>query len=471
MTDIVDLSSLVVADNNGRGLFEDSLDQVFRKTLTCDVDGDGDEDVISQATGGLRSAVQPMVMENLDGLGNFGPMRALNVDSGGALLVACLDMQGDGLPDLVFRSVSDEPFNVTWHLNMNSSILERFSQEATVTLHFEVSGRRVTQLEVSDINADGLVDVVVAGRQKNVTNPITMLHQAFGGLAVGPGNTTMYFFTPWTNVSGTFGSLQDISDFALGDIDANGYTDLIMSRKDSFGCNGSTPHSVWFPGRPEGLQLTEFHCIQPSLEGSIFSIVDLDLDGDSDILKREGGRLMQYVNRPTGVLIFQEVVPAGLRGDYRLGSFSVTDCDNDGRKTDLVYMVQLSNGSTPVIACLTQTTSGTWNFSKTVEIEGNSLVSPELAQLPEDALNSLPVYQIPVIQFGSKATEPLSTPRSIVLLQNSKYLSIARRMYDGDADSLEVAGACAHTSVCMHATCIAVPFESADPLSCYVDPY
>ncbi len=78
----------------------------------CDVDKDGDMDVLSVS----ESDHTIGWFENLDGKGAFGERRTITSDAMGAHSAETADLDGDGDPDLLTTSVFHE--NVAWHRNL-----------------------------------------------------------------------------------------------------------------------------------------------------------------------------------------------------------------------------------------------------------------------------------------------------------------------------------------------------------------
>lgn len=76
-----------------------------------DIDGDGDLDVLSAALDDDTVAWY----ENLDGLGNFGPMRVITTLANIATMVRTADIDGDGDKDVL--SSSDQDNKVAWYEN------------------------------------------------------------------------------------------------------------------------------------------------------------------------------------------------------------------------------------------------------------------------------------------------------------------------------------------------------------------
>ena len=81
--------------------------------MLADLDGDGDQDVLSASVGDDKIAWY----ENTDGLGTFGPQQVITTSVAGAMAVYTADLDGDGDVDVLSASLGDN--KVAWYENMN----------------------------------------------------------------------------------------------------------------------------------------------------------------------------------------------------------------------------------------------------------------------------------------------------------------------------------------------------------------
>ena len=167
-----------------------------RDVYAEDLDGDGDMDVIAASTADDRV----IWFENLDGLGNFGPLKVINSNANGVISIRAADIDGDGDKDVIAAIFGDG--KISWYENMDG--LGNFSPEKIVT---SLSlGVRIIQ--TADIDKDGDLDIVYASAGDDIIGWC----ENIDGL-------------------GTFGTRQIITDEVMGSgavcvADLDGDTDL-----------------------------------------------------------------------------------------------------------------------------------------------------------------------------------------------------------------------------------------------------
>ena len=121
-----------------------------RAVRVSDLDGDGDLDVLS------ASSVEPMVSwyENVDGQGSFGPRRIITDLADGAVSVHAADLDGDGDEDVLSASTRD--WKVAWYENLDGQ--GSFGPQRIITDVAYTS----TCVHASDLDGDGDLDVLSA---------------------------------------------------------------------------------------------------------------------------------------------------------------------------------------------------------------------------------------------------------------------------------------------------------------------
>lgn len=115
-----------------------------------DIDGDGDVDVLS-ASGGDDKIVW---YENTDGLGNFNPEHIITNLTNGASSVYTSDIDGDGDVDVLSSSAIDN--KIAWYENLDG--LGNFGNQQIIT----TSAINAYTVYASDLNNDGKIDVLSA---------------------------------------------------------------------------------------------------------------------------------------------------------------------------------------------------------------------------------------------------------------------------------------------------------------------
>jgi uncharacterized repeat protein (TIGR01451 family) len=121
---------------------------------SADIDGDGDEDVLSASDIDDKIAWY----ENLDGLGNFGAEQIISTDADGARAVTAGDLDNDGDMDVISASEGDG--KIAWYENQNG--LGGFSSQKIISLDVEFAKSVFT----IDIDNDGDMDVISSGSDK-----------------------------------------------------------------------------------------------------------------------------------------------------------------------------------------------------------------------------------------------------------------------------------------------------------------
>ena len=167
-----------------------------RDVYAADLDGDGDMDVIAASTADDRV----IWFENLDGLGNFGPVKIITSSANGVIAVRAADIDGDGDNDVIAAIFGDG--EISWYENVDG--LGNFGAEKVVTS--QSLGVRIIQ--AADIDKDGDLDIVYASAGDDIIG-----------------------WCENTDGIGTFGTRQIITDEVMGAgavfaADLDGDTDL-----------------------------------------------------------------------------------------------------------------------------------------------------------------------------------------------------------------------------------------------------
>ena len=242
----------------------------------ADLDGDGDLDVLASATDAYASRV--VWFENLDGEGQFSPLREITADVVSPRSAQAVDLDGDDDLDVVVVSIFDN--RVTWYENTDG--LGAWGSQQIITLDAEGPWA----LEIADLDADGDPDVVVGSFFDNEIS-----------------------WFPNTTGEGDFGPQQIISTIAQGpealeaaDLDGDGDLDLVSASLVD-------DKIAWYENTDGQGTFAEQQIIEswaPGASGVVAA--DLDGDGDPDLLASmyDVSRVTWYRNEST---------PA-LRGDF-----------------------------------------------------------------------------------------------------------------------------------------------------------
>ena len=190
---------------DGKGTFSDykvitTIIKEASAVITNDLDGDGDQDVLSASKGDNKLAWY----EN-DGSGNLGAQRIIDMDIIDLSSIFAIDIDGDGDNDVIAASMEDN--TITWYENVNGA--GSFINSMIITDNVQA----VSSIFAIDMDEDGDMDILAA--------------------SVDDDKVTWY---ENQDGKGNFGTQQVISDNANGaqsvfacDIDKDGHMDVISA--------------------------------------------------------------------------------------------------------------------------------------------------------------------------------------------------------------------------------------------------
>ena len=170
-----------------------------RDVKTADLDGDGDQDVMAASSG----ADEVIWFENTDGLGTFGPLQVITNNADGVISIFAIDLDGDLDIDILSASLGDS--KIAWYENTNG--MGTFSSEQIITTALSLQNK----VFATDLDNDGDIDV----------------------LSSAPGTDVIAWYEN-TDGAGTFGSPQIITTEIEGargvmasDLDNDGDMDVV----------------------------------------------------------------------------------------------------------------------------------------------------------------------------------------------------------------------------------------------------
>ena len=155
--------TLVWLENvDGRGSFADPkvVGEGSFTAQTTDLDGDGDLDVLTA----VSDANAVAWYENLDGIGTFGSQRRITVETQDPSSVFAADVDGDGDQDVLSASTADD--KIAWYENIDGS--GSFGPQQVITT--QAAGWPVwnnSRVYAADLDADGDIDVLSASAADN----------------------------------------------------------------------------------------------------------------------------------------------------------------------------------------------------------------------------------------------------------------------------------------------------------------
>ncbi len=266
----------------------------------CDLDNDGDYDLINGTTFDDKSGIQNDVFRN-DGKGRFIEVRPGIIESRQEATRAFIsfDMDRDGDLDLFgvsnYQGSADPPHERN-EIYRNEGDF-RFTSITTGDLYMAPAGQGAVD---TDYDGDGDIDVLAANR----TGPVNILTND------GNGNFTL---TDPVSIGIRHSAPDGIT---TADVDNDGDLDMLLAGSNGRGYlyandgRGSFLHAQSFSG----------------VAGYMGGFADLDNDGDLDLYFAGNAKI--FLNDGTGYYVPGPAVPVAGKSDPRGVAF--TDIDNDG---------------------------------------------------------------------------------------------------------------------------------------------
>lgn len=219
------------------------------------------------------------------------------------------DFNNDFLLDVV---------SIDW--GTQSHAVDVFLQNATGTLNppvtYQVAHGGYDDLEVGDVNNDGLDDIVVMSGQLYAYDNIGVLLQQPDGMLSSP----VYY---------DLGGNELTRGVAIGDVNNDALQDIVVT----YGGNRPRSFIAAFLQNSTGT-------LEPSISYTSYDVpepvevADLDSDGRVDVVVAHGGwvRLGVYLQRDDGTLAPEELYPIPYASHYNPHGLAVGDINEDGGK-------------------------------------------------------------------------------------------------------------------------------------------
>ena len=214
----------------------------------ADLDGDGDTDVVCTARGDNTIAWY----ENLGG-GIFGPQQVITLDADDVQDVDAADLDGDG--DLDVLSASPEDSKIAWYENLGGGT---FGSQQVIT----ISLPGVSVAQAVDLDGDGDVDVLT---EDNNEDKVVWLENQGGG-TFNPGQTLYE------------ASNEYVEEVCAADVDGDGDPDVLVVTEDQ---TYWVRHLTWIENLGGGAFGAPVELVQST--GYVEDIQVLDVDGDGDL--------------------------------------------------------------------------------------------------------------------------------------------------------------------------------------------
>ena len=283
--------------NFGTGtLISDAVNQINEYEFV-DIDNDGDLDVVGIFDNKLAW------FENLDGNGTFGTRQVIQSQFGLQSLTL-LDVDNDGDFDVIAANSSRD--KIVWFENLDGQ--GSFGTEQSIASLYGIPVKLIT----ADMNGDGYEDVISASLEDQSVDWFMNLEGSgdFGKRETVIGLTA----GPWATDS--------------GDIDGDGFNDIVCAVHEG-------NKIVWFKNLDNEGLFSSMNIISTQQDGCRFvKLVDIDLDGDLDILAVTKSSVKWYENDGEGNFETVHVVEPdnlGLSAAYFL------DINGDGLKDIITF--------------------------------------------------------------------------------------------------------------------------------------
>lgn len=285
----------------------------FGNVIAVDLDRDGDIDI---ASGEENSNCCDLFCwyENVDGQGKFSPRKVISNSLDGVVGLSSADLDNDGDNDII-RTAGWADTHFNWFKNLGQGVFEKKDIFASDTTYEYGFGNVI----IKDINKDGNKDLVLQYGYANSANFSWFFND-------GAGN-----FTEKKIKSNFYAGYS----FDAEDIDGDGDADLVSAQLPDYYGNSRV---VWHENTDGKGNFSSAKIIDSKIPNSSFGgysievqLKDLDSDGDYDIIGRSdhNSNIVWYENldgkgnfAPHKIL-FTET-------GYKIVSISFDDLNNDG---------------------------------------------------------------------------------------------------------------------------------------------
>ncbi|KAA3623009.1 MAG: T9SS C-terminal target domain-containing protein [Flavobacterium sp.] len=177
--------------------------------VLIDFDNDGDDDIIANMTDTFTDRI--VWFEHIDGQGHFGSENILINDLTFVGPIVVMDIDNDGLSDILTSHENTGPARLIWYKNLGNSTLGP-EQEIYQFPFFSSDLTSIHHMVTADINTDGQQDIVITSHNDDT-------------------GTYVYWIENLDD-QGSFGSLQLIPNMNGGynfyDLDNDGSLDILL---------------------------------------------------------------------------------------------------------------------------------------------------------------------------------------------------------------------------------------------------
>lgn len=343
----------------------------------CDFNRDGRNDIITTHTATQKAGILQNSTTSIDAVDFIRPDPA-SIKAGKTRWVRCGDLNGDGMPDLVFTFSNQSSNKNRIVIYQNTGIAGqdiKFEAESDA-LFLAIKGTQGGRMDIRDLDGDGKPEVVVADLNGNggvsifqntsslsdisfqtqpllpfadhSINPVGVAGvdvedldgDGLPDLVANNGGQTVLAFTN-TSTPGTIAfsapitlETSEIRNLKLGDMDGDGKTDVVVSSEDHVGVFRNVTDTVGVAFTREA----KFNTGGPKLLYLGLDLADMDGNGLPDVVIANENNFPKLVS-----VILNNSAPGTLRFDKsekilteRTRSVRGADFNGDG-KPDLAY--------------------------------------------------------------------------------------------------------------------------------------
>lgn len=248
----------------------------------ADFDGDGDLDLVTGSTVGpldsAPGAAKKLYLNGGQATGFFSLSEQVGDLNDSTNDIAAGDLNGDGYPDLVTANGKAQLDTVTFTMTYTGQQNKVYINNGTSAPFASVTALNVgaepyfyTSVALGDMNGDGLMDVVAAGRAPTAGTPVPVsLYLNQGGADPFGAASPLYIGTDTASVV----------DLAVGDVDRDGDLDVVAGKRSSQALlylnNGTSDPFYMVTGTPVS--------ISTDPQGGMIELADVNNDGYPDLV-------------------------------------------------------------------------------------------------------------------------------------------------------------------------------------------
>ena len=314
----------------------------------ADLDGDGIPDVLS-----VSLTDNKVAWYRNNGDGTFGPQQVISTASLAPSAVAAADLDGDGKLDVITGSELPFPHGtLAWHRNLGGGV---FGPQQVISTDYAF----ITSIAVADLDGDGKPDILCTSLFDNQI----AWHKNLGGGAFGP-NQVIGVLSGSTAAIGPYQAV-------IADLDGDGKPDIISA--------SSTDNKIaWYRNNGDGTFGVQQVISTSPTRASTVAAADFDGDGRIDVIcgAANENTVSYFRNNGNGTFGPRVILSSDARG-----VFSVIAADLNGDGAPDVVSASLSAGK---IAWHENLGDGTFGPEQIISTNASGAVSVAAADLNGD---------------------------------------------------------------------------------------